>query len=166
MSVWVGGLAAWSVISHQTFRWEASLWSARRCYERFMKKELPAIGYFYALEANPGRPGYHVHALWADPSELHAGVQVQRSEIWQRWFKRYGRSKIEPIKSVDDVADYCSKYVCKEGAWWNVRLLRSDDTRERPLPFLGAKTGALPRGPGAGAASRVQPRRALASTAP
>jgi hypothetical protein len=27
------------------------------------------------------------------------------------------------VNSRDDVADYCAKYVCKEGAWWNVKLL-------------------------------------------
>ena len=32
-------------------------------------------------------------------------------------------SKIEPVNNRDDVADYCAKYVTKEGAWWNVKLL-------------------------------------------
>ena len=27
------------------------------------------------------------------------------------------------MNSRDDVADYCAKYVTKEGSWWNVKLL-------------------------------------------
>jgi hypothetical protein len=140
MSVWVSSLAPWSVIAHHTFRWEASLWSARRCYERFMKKELPELGYFYALEHNPSREGFHCHALWTDNVQEHAGVEVQRSQIWARWFKRYGRNKIEPVRSVADVADYCAKYVTKEGSWWNVQLRRSMPP-QRPLPFVRALAG-------------------------
>ncbi len=30
---------------------------------------------------------------------------------------------IEPVNNRDDVTDYCAKYVSKEGAWWNVKLL-------------------------------------------
>jgi hypothetical protein len=48
---------------------------------------------------------------------------VRRREIWRTWFERYGRNRIEAVHSRDDVADYCAKYVTKEGAWWNVRLL-------------------------------------------
>ena len=63
---WVHGLAPWQVIAHMTFAWEASVWSAQRCYEKFMKRELWGVSYFYALEQNPSRDGYHVHALWCD----------------------------------------------------------------------------------------------------
>jgi len=102
MGDWVHSLAPWQVISHMTFAWEASIWSAQRCYEKFMRTEMRGVSYFYALEQNPGRDGYHVHALW---------------------FHRYGRARIEPVNNPDDVADYCAKYVTKEGSWWNVKLL-------------------------------------------
>ena len=49
---------------------EAAIWSAGRCYEKFMCMELRGVSYFYALEANPGRDGYHAHALWADCKKL------------------------------------------------------------------------------------------------
>jgi hypothetical protein len=48
---------------------------------------------------------------------------MRRTEIWDKWFHRYGRARIEPVNKRDDVSDYCAKYVCKEGAWWNVNLL-------------------------------------------
>lgn len=116
MADWVHGLAPWQVISHLTFRWEASLESGRRCYEKFMRRHLARVSYFYALEENPCRDGFHVHALWADAGS------VFRREAWAAWFKAYGRARIEPVRSKGDVSDYCSKYVTKEGAWWNVKL--------------------------------------------
>jgi hypothetical protein len=117
MGDWVHSLAPWQVISHLTFAWEASVWSAQRCYEKFMRTEMRGVSYFYALEQNPGRDGYHAHALWMDCKNM------RRTEIWDKWFHRYGRARIEPVNSRDDVSDYCAKYVCKEGAWWNVKLL-------------------------------------------
>jgi hypothetical protein len=85
MGDWVHSLAPWQVISHMTFAWEASIWSAQRCYEKFMKQELWGVSYFYALEPNPGRDGYHVHALWCDCENK------SRRVIWQTWFGRYAR---------------------------------------------------------------------------
>jgi hypothetical protein len=81
-----------------------------------MRRHLPQVSYFYALEQNPSRDGFHVHALWADTAS------VFRKEVWAAWFKRYGRARIEPVRSFEDVSGYCSKYVTKEGAWWNVKL--------------------------------------------
>jgi len=114
---WVHGLAPWQVISHLTFKWEASMPSAMRCYEKFMRTDMWGVSYFYALEQNPGRDGFHVHALWCDCKSK------SRRNIWQKWFDRYGRARIEPVNNRDDVADYCAKYVTKENSWWNVKLL-------------------------------------------
>jgi|GEM_PF-965293 len=114
---WVHKMAPWQVIAHLTFEWEASVWSGQRCYEKFMRKEMWGVSYFYALEQNPGRDGFHVHALWCDCKSK------SRQLIWNKWFTRYGRARIEPVNSRDDVADYCAKYVTKEGAWWDVKML-------------------------------------------
>ena len=104
-------------ISHMTFAWEASIDSAQRCYEKFMRKEMRGVSYFYALEQNPNRDGYHVRALWCDC------LNKSRRDVWQAWFKRYGRARIELVNNRDDVADYRAKYVAKEGSGWNVKLL-------------------------------------------
>jgi len=116
MVEWVDSLAPWEVISHLTFRWEVSLDAARRGYERFMRRALPHLSYFYAEEANPSRDGYHIHALWADAKTLY------RKEAWATWFKRFGRARIEPVRDRGDVTNYCAKYVTKERSWWNVKL--------------------------------------------
>ncbi len=129
MADWVNWLAApegWQVIAHLTFPWESSLDSTRRCYERFMQRKLCRVSYFYAVEENPSRDGHHVHALWGDAKNVY------RKEVWASWFTQFGivrdgkftgaRARIEPVRSVKDVSDYCSKYVTKACAWWNVKL--------------------------------------------
>jgi len=117
LTAWVIRLANWKVIAHHTFTWEAKLFSAKRSYELFMNRECPEVSYFYAVEQNPSRDGHHVHALWSGCEAVH------RSGIWKRWKKRYGRNRIEPVNSVNDVSAYCAKYVTKEGAWWNVKIV-------------------------------------------
>lgn len=113
---WIESLAPWSVMFTGTFRWEASVWSAGRCFEKFMHKRLPGVSWFEAIERNPSRYGYHVHALWADCKG------VFRKEEWASWFKKYGRCKIELVRNKGDVSEYASKYLSKPNDWWNVYL--------------------------------------------
>lgn len=117
MASFVNSLAEWKVFATHTFAWEASLWSADRVYRRFMRDSLPSVSYFYALEQNPGRQGFHVHAIWDS-------AEAPRKATHKDWLRRYGRNRIEPIRGVASVEQYCAKYVCKEGAWWDVRLSR------------------------------------------
>jgi hypothetical protein len=130
MVSWVDSLAPWEVIAHLTFRWEVSLDSARRGYERFMKRSFPYASYFYAEEANPCRDGYHIHALWSDCATLY------RKEAWSTWFQRFGRARIEPVRNHGDVASYCAKYVTKASAWWNVYLQWHRIQALRGEPFV------------------------------
>lgn len=129
MADWVNWLAPWQVISHLTFSWEASLDAGRKAYEKFMAKHLGRLSYFYALEQNPGRDGFHVHALWADAGTLF------RKSAWSEWFNTYGRARIEPVRRYEDVSGYCAKYVTKEGSWWNVKLQwhRIEAMHKRPF---------------------------------
>lgn len=129
MAGWVDSLSSWRIISHLTFRWECSLDSGRRCYERFMRRHFPALSYFYAEEQNPGRDGYHVHALWGRCEALY------RREAWLAWFKRYGRARIEPVRNKGDVTSYCAKYVTKQRAWWNVKVQWDELQRLRGEAF-------------------------------
>lgn len=116
ISDWVNILAPWQVISHLTFAWQASFDSGRRVYEKFMRKHLPGVSYFYALEQNPSRDGCHVHALWA------SGGTIFRKGVWGEWKGVYGRARIEPVRGHQDVSQYCAKYVTKERSWFNVKL--------------------------------------------
>lgn len=130
MASWVNWLAPWQVIAHLTWRDHIDAagvphgigqWSAAKSFERFMKRELPHLSYFYAVEQNPSREGSHVHALWAD-----AGA-VYRKEAWAAWFKHHGRARIEQVRNHADVSSYCAKhlvasYTTKAPIWWNVKL--------------------------------------------
>jgi len=113
---WIQSLAPWEVMATFTFAWEASLDSAVRCYERFVCRKVGRISYFMAVEGNPSRCGYHVHALWADCASLY------RKEVHADWFSRYGRALIEPVRHVRDAESYASKYLTKPNGWWNVHL--------------------------------------------
>jgi hypothetical protein len=143
-ALWVASLAPWKVIGHYTFTWNASLWSARRVYERFMLRSLPSVSYFYAVEQNPGRAGYHLHSLW-DSRE------APRKATHREWLNRYGRNRIEPVRNFGDVVQYCSKYVCKERVWWDFHLSRSRFAAcrrtEAPAPEGNSSGGVDPSVP-------------------
>ena len=116
---WIENLADWEVMFTGTYRWQASLDSTRRTFEKFMRLKEPHLSYFYCVEGNPSREGFHVHSLWADARG------VFRKDAWAEWFKRYGRARIELVRSRGDVSEYASKYLCKERGkfcWWDVKL--------------------------------------------
>jgi len=62
------------------------------------------------------------HTFVWEASIWSAQKSFERFMVWRCWFDRYGRSRIEPCRSRDDVADYCSKYVTKKDVWWNFKL--------------------------------------------
>lgn len=116
---WIQEMASpggWEVMATFTFRWESSLDSTRRIFEKWMRQRFCQVSYFYGIEENPSRDGCHVHALWADCRG------VFRREAWANWFKRYGRAVVEPVRSKGDSAEYASKYLCKPNAWFNAHL--------------------------------------------
>jgi hypothetical protein len=124
LSSWVYDLCPWSVFFTGTFKGEFSEGSASKAFERYMKRDLYGVSYFYSVERNPSRYGHHVHALFGHCPAL------QRSHAWRKWFTRYGRARVEPVRSREDVADYCSKhlagYLTKEGGWWNQKVYSPD----------------------------------------
>ena len=121
---WVGSLAPWSLFFTGTFEGEFSEASSVRAYERFMRKYLADVSYFFVIERNPSRAGHHVHALFADCES------TQRSTVWAHWKRIYGRNRLEPVRSHGDVTDYCSKhcgeYLTKGHGWYNLKLVSPD----------------------------------------
>ena len=126
MGSFVQGLAHWRVFGTFTFRWSASVNSARRCFERFVKGAVPNMSTFYAIELHPGGHGGHIHALF-DRDDF------PRVQMWRQWHKRFGINRIEPVNGYQDVCDYCSKYVVKDHAWWNFSLSRAAFQKWREL---------------------------------
>jgi len=142
MADWVNMLAPWEVFATGTFRdrvrhqgtfnerrYGKSLYGADKAWRRTLSTDLNKCSCFYALEPNPSRDGYHVHALLADCGE------VWFKDVWQSWFERHGRFHSEPVLRYDDVSRYLSKYVLKKLSWWNVKLMphRFHALHQKPL---------------------------------
>lgn len=120
---WVASVAKWEVRADLTFKLVVSADRALKLYEAFMMQVIPSVSYFVAVERNPSRSGYHLHAVWADCQE------VCRRVVWKRWFERYGRALIEPIRDSSYSLCYLSKsvsYASKSPSLWNLKLCRSE----------------------------------------
>jgi hypothetical protein len=83
-----------------------------------MARRLKGVSYYAVTEKNPSRDGYHLHSLWADCKT------VSRKGEWAAWFEKFGRARIEPVRSVNDSAGYASKYLSKEESFLEI-VLRS-----------------------------------------
>ncbi|SRR6266404_5552349 len=116
LECFVAFMAPWEVFATHTFSRPRGLFEAGKIYEGFMDRVCPKVTHFYAVEKNPGGPGHHIHAMWADCEE------VCRKAVWKQWFHQLGRNRIEPIRSSGGVRNYCVKYVLKEGALWWFRI--------------------------------------------
>lgn len=55
----------------------------------------------------------HVHGLISGYEGGWYPQMLLPWEIWQTLFSRFGRSQVEAVRSSEDVAIYCSKYVIK-----------------------------------------------------
>lgn len=92
-----------------------------------MRDIAEAPGYrrmFVACEPHKYGRNLHAHGLIAtpEPAELpwrgpNSGPAKYEpyspTEFWDKWFHRFGRTRVEPIRGMADVAAYCAKYVCK-----------------------------------------------------
>jgi len=114
---WLRDLCPWEVMATFTFDRKAlgwtrgvSSWSALKIYKGWMKRWLPKVTYYVVVEKNPSSDGHHLHALWCDCSD------VFRKDYWRKWKERYGRNRIELVKSPEDSAGYASKYLCEWGS--------------------------------------------------
>lgn len=170
MADWVNWLAPWQFIADLTWKdWiddkgvphGITVEGARKCFEKFMRRELPRVSYFYAVEPNPSRDGSHVHALWCDLGSVLTwrtkSGELLRAAVgpdgpvdpWSSWFGRFGRAKITRVRNHQDVTNYCAKhlassYVTKGAVWWNVKLqwhriqaMNNSDFKLRPEATLG-----------------------------
>jgi hypothetical protein len=117
---WIHGLTSWQVYFTGTFRWPASLDSAVRGFKKFMMKQYHECNYFAAFEPFPSGYGWHNHSLIERP-----GRDIYCKEMWSAWFQRFGRNKVELIRSREDVASYASKYCVKQAigkGWYEVHV--------------------------------------------
>ena len=121
---WLHAQAHWRDFATVTFRQPTGLHAARCHWHHLNRTKGARVSYFAAFERNPGRPGYHIHALLA-------GLTCRRSELWEVFFRHCGRTRIEPIASAGFVLKYCTKYLCKNGeeTWFDIKILGSGERK-------------------------------------
>lgn len=101
----------WDYFFTGTFR-DGSFTSngARRASERFFTKLTTKELVVLFIESGSLYGEVHLHGLLRFSPFQRPSAEF----IWKRWFKQYGRAKVEIINSRKDVASYCCKYVTKE----------------------------------------------------
>lgn len=117
-----------------------------RCFERWIKKEVPGVHYFFGIDPNPGRDGHHVHYL------LALGDRKRRTELFDSWFERYSverdgkkvgaRNSVLPIESIGGVSGYCAKYPLTGARWWDIGNF-IQEPKSKPLGYLFTNAPAL-----------------------
>lgn len=151
LSAWLSG-HHWDWFVTGTFRFKASVPAAWRAWQRWLRT-MPAAAWYAALELTQrdGKEVPHIHALvncnvYTPMDDLrHLVYNPQGCTEWERWFKSYGRCKIERYDPARGAARYVSKYVTKTvydqgdymvgGQWQGIR---TGNAGERPV------TEALP----------------------
>lgn len=88
----------------------------------FMRDIAEAPGYerlLITLEPHKLNRNLHAHCLIATPEPAslpwrgeHYGPYTA-SDFWEKWFHRFGGTRVETIRCMQDVADYIAKYVTK-----------------------------------------------------
>ena len=120
---WLEDIAPWTTKLDMTFEWNCDEFRARRLFQTFMAKTLPGSTYVFSVERDPlqhkvanTRQGLnqacHVHAI----SDTNWWIQEQKNnlfikDVWRTWFSKYGRCRIEKVKSIEDATGYCIKKV-------------------------------------------------------
>ncbi len=103
-----------------TFRPEMNVkdtYRAKKYFESFVreiKKVTTGVDYFMAVERFKDGEFTHIHAL------LNGVKDLRYLEVWEKWFKRYGRALVEGYDPKKGAAHYLTKYVVKELCDWDI----------------------------------------------
>lgn len=102
----------WSYFITVTTRkpWQDAIALNREAYT--MLNEVTAVERaFLCTEPHYIRSGVHLHGVVKADAKYVEFIPTER--IWRSLFTRFGRSKVEVIRSQEQVTGYCSKYVTK-----------------------------------------------------
>ena len=110
----IQGFPGWNIFITQTFAHSISADRSDMAIERvqrFLESSLRRPHGFLGAELH--RSGtVHLHGL------IGASGDVSRKRLWERLHRRFGFSRIEPVRSHEQVTAYCTKYVTKRLAEW------------------------------------------------
>ena len=115
---WADQIAQWTTKADFTFTWNCTEFTARKKFEEFMRKTLPSSSYLYSIERDPNQnkvmptseginQACHIHAVTDTDWHWLKQGNVYRRDIWEAWHNKYGRNRIEPVKSKRDALGYC-----------------------------------------------------------
>lgn len=108
----------WDYFLTITFREPLPQYRAERVLDSVygaLKRFKPSM-VFLAAEAHVSQLA-HFHGLFKGSTPL---PELRASELWQRLYDLFGRSKVEIPRSKSDVADYVSKYCVKRTEIYNL----------------------------------------------
>jgi len=78
--------------------------------------------YFLGSELHVSRM-LHVHGLLQAPHITDtSATRAVANRLWRSFREQFGRSQVRPVRSVEAVRDYCTKYCTKELTEWHMRL--------------------------------------------
>jgi hypothetical protein len=99
----------WDYFFTGTFRKEYSVNGSRRAGERFFRG-FPTLelGVLF-IEGYEKYGRVHLHGLL----RFNRKYTPPAIDIWNGWFKSYGRARVEEVESQQAVSKYCSKYITK-----------------------------------------------------
>lgn len=124
LSGWLQGFP-WDFWFTGTFRSEMNVkdtFRAKKYFNSFIKDiertGVPIVDYFMAVERFKDGEFTHVHAL------LNKVRSLRYLDVWEKWFKRYGRALVEGYDPKLGAAHYLTKYVVKELCDWDLRIMK------------------------------------------
>lgn len=96
---------------------------ARRACERFFRKYKSKELVVLFIEFGSMYGKVHVHGLL----RFHPAYKPSAKLIWEHWFTKYGRAKVEVIESRKNVSNYCCKYITKDLHQESLIVITRDD---------------------------------------
>lgn len=113
---WILNLSVWDCFFTLTSRRRRSLFEIEKLFLEWKREFWYKVPCFYSVEDHPGGHGGHLHglmSLWA--------LGIQRTALWESWFKPYGRCRFEVPRNLEKTAGYSSPTtvyeVIKDGVW-------------------------------------------------
>lgn len=131
---WIESVTHWTTKLDMTFSWNTNQFTVKRLFTNWMSENLPGSTYMYSIEQDPNQSkvaksgqglnkACHIHAISDTKWDiLKEKKGLLRKDLWHDWYKRYGRNKIVPAKSIADASGYALKEVL------NYSLAREDQS--------------------------------------
>ena len=120
LAKWLTDSFQWDYFLTVTFRWWARPEQSQPHFSYIRRALTSYAPQHLFLGAELHKKGdLHVHGLYQS-AVLAEAPWPRAQELWHVLFKRFGRSKVEVIRSQGDVVNYCTKYVTKELTDYNI----------------------------------------------